>query len=85
MMPSKPRPDAPHFVVEDVFTFNAGRLVCGQVRDFLEGLQFEGKLIEWREGRGWFTRNFIVKGKAEAVARVRQVIKRWTEETQDYD
>lgn len=75
-MRDKPYPGSPPRGI-DVFEFTAGILLCCQVRDYLEGLQFKGKHIEWREGRGWFERSFIIKGTPEHVAEVRTLITLW--------
>ena len=50
--------------------FTAGILRCWQVRDYLEARRFEGLNIEWREGRGWIEREWIVRGDTEDVLRV---------------
>lgn len=76
MRESKPYPGRSYHKLA-VFEFIVSILLCWQVRDYLEGLQFEGKHIEWREGRGWLERSFIVKGRPEDVAEVKTLITLW--------
>lgn len=47
------------------------------MRDLLESEQFVGSSIEYREGKGWFTRVFTIKGNEEDVDRVQARIKHW--------
>ena len=50
--------------------FEAGRLMCGYVRDMLELERFNGARLEWREGRGILSRRFDVRGDDAAIRRV---------------
>lgn len=43
-------------------TFWAGALVRGPVRRYLEKCEFNGKVKEWRELKGWLRSEFLIKG-----------------------
>lgn len=47
--------------------FTAGRLLCGKVRNFLNGCRLAGLDINWFEGKGFFTRTFIGSGNEEDI------------------
>lgn len=65
---------------EMILTFIAGRLLCGQIREYLEARKFEGYTIRWREGRGWFEREWIIRGDPEDVRKVQRDLKKWSRE-----
>lgn len=71
MQVSEPRPGRP---LTASFEFEAGIIICRQIRDILEGLRFKGCRIEWWESRGWIDRHFIVKGSLDDVMEVRKKI-----------
>jgi len=52
------------------FEFEAGRLICGHVREMLESEQFHGKKIRFREGKGWISRTFSIAGDEADVRAV---------------
>lgn len=54
-------------MIKAVLTFEAGILLCGQIRELLLNLRFRGHELEWREGRGWFSRSWTVKGDATVL------------------
>ena len=58
---------------EASFEFEAGRLICGHVREMLESERFYGRKIRFREGRGWISRTFSIAGDE---ADVRAVVSR---------
>lgn len=62
-------------------TFNAsvraGALIRGAVRRYLDKCQFNGKLAEYKELKGWLRSEFLIKGmdQSEMV-----VLQKWVEE-----
>lgn len=52
---------------EAYFEFEAGRLICGIVREILESEQFHGRKIRWREGKGFISRTFSIAGDPQDV------------------
>jgi len=61
-------------------TFTAGRLACGQVRDFLDSCKFKGMSIDYIESRGWVQRDFTIKGSDKDILTVHASLKSWSEE-----
>jgi len=61
-----------------VYEFEAGVLLCGQIRDFLEECRFKGMDIQWREGKGWFERTWVIKGNDEHVRQVVRALHKWS-------
>jgi len=59
------------------FSFTAGRLLCGHIRDFLASRKFAGMEIEWMESSGWLERTFTVKGRDEDVQLINRAIAKW--------
>ncbi len=53
------------------FEIEVGILICGNVREMLESEQFYGRKIRFREGKGWFSRIFSVKGEEADVIALR--------------
>jgi hypothetical protein len=47
-----------------------GRLLCGQIRDYLAAERFRGARIEWIEGSGFVSRVFTIMGDAAAVVAI---------------
>ena len=62
------------------FTYEVGRLYCGEVRNFLNKCKFQGLDIDFIEGSGWLSREFTVKGSDEAISRVYKCIEDWSNE-----
>lgn len=60
-----------------VASFIAGRLMWKPVRDLLEDLKFRGHNIEWREGRGWLTREWTLKGNAADLIIIMKALEAW--------
>ena len=56
---------------ESSFEFEAGILICGNVREMLESEIFHGRNIRFREGKGWITRVFSIRGDTEDVRAIR--------------
>lgn len=56
------------------FTVEVGRLLCGRVREILEGARFRGLDIEYREGRGLLSKPFDVRGSSKDVIAVSKAI-----------
>jgi diadenosine tetraphosphatase ApaH/serine/threonine PP2A family protein phosphatase len=59
--------------------FEAGRLLCGHVRDYLAVSKLEGKDINWHEGSGWISRTFTIRGPQADVLPVYGELVRWAE------
>jgi len=53
----------------------AGRLLCSDVRDYLESRKFLGADIKWIEGKGFFERDFTVKGDDEEILKLVELVK----------
>jgi hypothetical protein len=53
-----------------VVRFDVGRVMCGQVRTFLESEKFRGRNIQWLESGGWLSHLFTVKGDAQDVIEI---------------
>ncbi|HXE82942.1 MAG TPA: hypothetical protein VN513_06400 [Gemmatimonadales bacterium] len=49
------------------FTFIAGRLLCGRIRDFLRHAAFADPRIEWIESSGLIQRRFTIRGPSDDV------------------
>ncbi len=60
-----------------------GRMLCGQVRDFLESCKFKGMDIEYLESSGWLERDFTVKGSNDDIIAVHQSFKDWMKRLDD--
>lgn len=60
-------------------TFEVGRLLCAQVRDFLGAEKTKGRAIEWHEGTGLLAHTFTVAGAPEDVLRITHQITAWAE------
>lgn len=63
-------------------TFTAGILLCGKIREYLESRRFEGFDFEWREGRGWIEREWIIRGTPTAVRLIHGDIKAWVKDNE---
>lgn len=51
-------------------TYTVGRLLCGEVRDFLNSLAFKGFDISYHESKGFIEREFIIKGEKEDLRKI---------------
>jgi hypothetical protein len=60
--------------MHDVVRFEAGRLICKPIREYLKTEQFRGRKIEVLEGCGIFSRLFTVRGDTNDLSIVRKVI-----------
>ena len=54
-------------------------MACGRIREFLRRQRFLGMQIEWFEGRGWFEREWIVRGDARHLEIIQRSILAWAE------
>lgn len=61
------------------YEFTVGRLLCGQIRDFLKQIQFTHGNIDWIESKGWIERTFIIKGNADTIKLIAERLKIWSE------
>lgn len=61
-------------------SFDAGILLCSHIRDFLESCQFDGMKIQFREGKGWLSRTFQIKGDREDIIRIQKALDNWKRE-----
>ena len=52
----------------NVYNFQVGILECRGLRDYLEQLKWRGFRIEWREGKGWIQRQWLLKGPDSDIA-----------------
>ena len=58
-------------------TFTVGRLLAGQVRDFLKAMKWRGYDIDWLEDSGWIERTFTIRYSAESNAVLRDALTTW--------
>jgi len=59
------------------FSFQAGRLLCGTVRDYLNKCKWEGKNIDFLESSGFFEREFTIKGDLDDVTEILEDLREW--------
>lgn len=59
--------------------FTAGRLLCGEVRSFLDKCKFKGMDIEYLESSGWLERDFTIKGSDNDILAIHKSLKKWSE------
>ena len=64
------------------FYFTVGIMFCGKIREFLESCRFKGMDIEWREGRGWIEREWIIRGASDDVLATNRTIIQWIKDNQ---
>jgi len=64
-------------------TFTAGRMLCGQVRDFLNQCKFKGMDIEFIESSGWITRDFTIKGSNKDVLTIHASLKNFADSLEE--
>lgn len=57
--------------MQSSFEFEAGRLICGPIREMIESEIFYGSKIRYRESKGWFFRTFSIIGDAPDVTRLK--------------
>jgi len=60
-----------------VFQLECGRLLCRSLREMLDSEIFMGANIEYMEGKGFFSRIFVVRGKPVDVNRVYNRVDTW--------
>lgn len=60
-----------------IYKLTAGRLLCGEVRDYLTEAKFKGADIEWIESKGWIERDFVVKGNDNHVKQIGMALNAW--------
>ena len=58
-------------------SFIVGRLLCGNVRDFLKKCQFQGMNIKWIESTGMIERSFSIKGSCEDMTKIKKSLQEW--------
>lgn len=63
--------------IKSKITCEIGILYCGSVRDFLQRCKWEGMDIEWYEGKGWFSRLWIIRGAISDLQTVHASLERW--------
>ena len=63
--------------METTLKFTVGRLLCGQVRDFLKECEFRGLGIRWIESSGWIEREFVIRGEPEALRKIHRAFQKW--------
>lgn len=61
------------------FRFECGRLLCGQIREFLKDQIFMGKKIQYRESSGFVTRTFTIVGNADDITEIGGAIESFCE------
>jgi hypothetical protein len=56
------------------FEIEVGRLLLDDIRGIIQREKFKGRDIEFIEGKGFFTRDFVVKGNRADVREVKKRI-----------
>jgi len=59
---------------EIITTIEAGRLVCGRIRDFLNGCKFQGMEINFIESTGFLFRVFTIKGSKKDIFKIMDLL-----------
>jgi hypothetical protein len=57
--------------------YEVGRILCGEMRDYLNKCKFKGMDIEFNEGSGFLARTFIIRGEPNDLAVVKDFIDAW--------
>lgn len=65
---------------ESRISFVAGRMLCGEIRDYLKRIEFHGVPIRWYEGKGWFERTFEIVGPASDITNINNDLRRFIQE-----
>jgi hypothetical protein len=52
-------------------------LLYGQFRKAIQYLWFKGYKVEYYEGPGWVSRDFVVRGDTAAIRHLEKVVMRW--------
>jgi len=60
--------------------FIAGRMLCENIRFFLDKCRFKGMNIIYMESKGLFERNFIVNGESDDLEMIRKSINEWVKD-----
>ena len=59
------------------FTVNAGRLYWKHLREMLDSEIWHGSQIQYREDKGFLSKNFHIKGQPADVNRIQRRITNW--------
>lgn len=65
------------------FEIEVGRLLCGEVRDFLKRCQFKGVNIQWIESSGLIERTFCIKGSQNDVAVIQDALEKYSKQLEN--
>jgi len=60
-------------MTKPTLSFDAGILLCGQIRRELDKAKFSGNIEDYIESNGWITRTFTVKAEQHQL----ESVKRW--------
>ena len=63
--------------MEATLTYDIGRLLCGRIRSYLNKCKFKGMKIDYYESKGFFEREFVIKGDYDDVLQVKRDIDNW--------
>jgi len=61
------------------FSFSAGILVRGSVRNALRSAKFQGLKIEWIENKWFIESDFLVKGPVEDVLKFKKCLEQYAD------
>jgi len=65
-------------MIQDSIEFTVGILLCGRVREMLDECRFKGmNSIVQREGSGWLSRHWVVKGNPEELKYVQERLRQF--------
>lgn len=60
-----------------IYRITVGRLLCSTVREYLGRQQFVNPRIRYREGSGWFEREFIIVAPADELRPIVAAMQQW--------
>ena len=63
--------------IEMQTSFTCGRLLCREVRDQLQYLQFSGSIEAYYETSGWIERTFHIKGTPAQIQMIGAQFHQW--------
>jgi hypothetical protein len=58
-------------------TIQVGRLLCRELRNYLEVLKLREPELRWHEGPGWIERTFTIVGPSATMIPLRPRLNRW--------
>lgn len=66
-----------------LITIEVGRLLCGELRDYLNKQKFKGLNISWIESTGMIEREFLIKGNNDDLSVIKKDFDKWMKSIED--